>query len=331
VRVRLPDRGPARASLLYDALLRHCRASETRPDVVQAIGWPPSRALPGLLRLRALGLPLVWAAAISAKTKGGPLRRRLRRAERRLTLDRFDAIVAPSAPLRDELRALGLRTRIEVIPHGVDLMRFRPASAEERRAARAAAGIAADAELVLCVGSVHPRKGTDLLLDAFATLAPARPALHVAIAGPRRDLEAPGLEDFRARLEAALARSGAAERVRFLGEIGDVETWLRAADVFVLPTAREGMPNAVLEAMASGLAVAIPAFAGISRDLGEPGEHYERIERDAGDLGRVLARLLDDAERRRRLGAAARAWLEETMDLGASLDRYAALYRELAG
>jgi glycosyltransferase involved in cell wall biosynthesis len=326
-RVRLPDAGAsARMTTLLEAAVGICRTERTH--VAQIIGELPQATLPWLKRLRTMGIPIVFAASVTAQPAAGAWREWRRRRVVRKVMGALDCIVALNGPLRDELRALGLRTRIEVIPNGVDLERFRPPAGPVERARRAELGLVDEDRLIVFAGSIHPRKGVDLLLESFARLAPRYPRLHVALAGPRRDLEMPRLREFRAGLEAA---AGAApSRVHFLGEIVDVEALLRAADLFVFPSRREGMPNAVLEAMATGLPVVLCPFAGLSRELGEAGRHHLLAPHDPAALADVVSELLDAPERGRALGAEARAWLEKTMDLRETLDRYAALYRELA-
>jgi len=148
--------------------------------------------------------------------------------------------------------------------------------------------------------------------------------------GLRKDIQYPKLGDFKSRLDDLLAASGAADRVHFTGVVRNIEAYLRASDVFVFPSTREGMPNAVLEAMATGIPVILTPFVGLSKDLGEPDHEFLLVERDPEALASAIAEVLNGSGLGCRLGEKARRWTEETMDLEKSLDRYAALYRELA-
>jgi glycosyltransferase involved in cell wall biosynthesis len=327
-RIRLPDSGAAaRMTALLDAALEVCRAE--RPAVVQIVGELPRATLPGLRRLRATGTRLVFAASVVARPAATAFREWRRRRSVRRVMAALDCIVVLNDPLREELEELGVETRVEQIPNGVDLRRFRPAAVPAERAQRGALGLAESDRLIAFAGSIHPRKGVDLLLDAFARLAPRHPELHVALAGPRRDLEMPRLREFRDALAGAAAT--APSRVHFLGEIDDVAGLLRASDLFVFPSRREGMPNAVLEAMATGLPVVLCPFAGLSPELGRTDVHHRLAPHDPDALAEAIAELLAAPERARALGREARAWVEKTMDLDVTLDRYAALYRDLAG
>jgi glycosyltransferase involved in cell wall biosynthesis len=184
--------------------------------------------------------------------------------------------------------------------------------------------------MITTVGGVMPRKGSHLLLEAWASLAAEFPNVHLVLVGPRKDLEQPGLKSFRNQLKKTINNSAAPERVHFTGLCENVEEYQRAADIFVLPSEREGMPNSVLEAMASRVAVILTPFKGLSHDLGTPGTHFLLCDRNAGDLSSALRQLLENPARRSELAGQAYHWVRETMRIDRSLDKYAALYHELA-
>jgi glycosyltransferase involved in cell wall biosynthesis len=90
------------------------------------------------------------------------------------------------------------------------------------------------------------------------------------------------------------------------------------------------MPNVVLEAMASGVPVVMTPFIGLSEDFGRPGEEYLLAKRNPEALASTMSEVLNDEKFQARLGKRGRDWVERTMDLEKSLDRYAAFYRDLA-
>jgi glycosyltransferase involved in cell wall biosynthesis len=142
--------------------------------------------------------------------------------------------------------------------------------------------------------------------------------------------EDPEKRKFARRLQELSAASGPAERLHFTGFVDRVEDYYRAADLFLFPSEKEGMPNAVLEAMACGLPVVLTPFDSLSADIGEAGRDFCLAERTSPALAEAAAALLQDANRRREMGSSARRWIATTMDLERTLDRYMTLYRELS-
>jgi glycosyltransferase involved in cell wall biosynthesis len=143
-------------------------------------------------------------------------------------------------------------SRVRVIPNGCDAATFH---LRDRAEARAALGIASDAELIVYVGRLVPEKGLRELLDAMATLAQTHPRATLALVG-----EGP----MRATLEAAA--SGALNgRVRLVGvQPPDVvATWMAASDLVTLPSYSEGHPNVLVEALACGRPVVATPVGGI--------------------------------------------------------------------
>lgn len=186
---------------------------------------------------------------------------------------------------------------IDVIPNGVDIRRFQPASPERRSALRRELGLAPDQPAIGIVGSLTPTKRHDLLLDAFTPIAVAdpRPCLLIVGEGPQREW-----------LEHRVATLGLTNRVRCLGWREDVERILPALDVYACTSDSEGCSNALLEALACGL----PA---VSTDVGD---HAAVLtEHDAGfvtppgqpkALVSALRRLLVEDRLRAAMGIQAR-------------------------
>ena len=211
------------------------------------------------------------AARLAAVGPGGPwVVGGLRVAERQrlwhLQLDRLTQRLATgSVCVSEGVRRFSATTggldpaRLVVIPNGVDPAIFDRATAVDR----ASLGLTPDATLILYVGRLDPQKGLPVLLDAFARAAPDRPQVHLALAG-----DGPERAALHARTEADPVLK---DRVRWLGRRDDVPGLLRTADVVVLPSLWEGMPNVVLEAMAAKRAVIATRVEG-SEDLVVPGE-----------------------------------------------------------
>lgn len=330
-RVRLPDESSPRRGFLFTwALSQHLRRSSRRPDVVQTLALPPV-GVPGLWGVRRLGLPIVYTGTLLSELPRGAFRRPLAKWVRAAPLRLVDHVVVSSEVMRDHFLGLGVRCDVEVIGNGVDLRRFRaPRCADDRLRVRAALGINRLDPVVLFVGSVIPRKGVDLLLEAWHRLPATESTPHLVIVGPRRDREDPAHRAFHRGIEARVRGLPAPERVHFVEFTPRVEDYYRAADVFVLPSQREGMGNTVLEAMASGLPVVLTPYTGLPAEFGRAREHYVLAPATSEGLSAGLGELIEDAGLRRRIGLAALERARRHLGVEASLDRYADLYRRVA-
>ncbi len=328
VRVRVPDEGALfRSALFSHRLADACIRTSTRPELVQLLSLPPA-AIPALVRLRRAGIPTVFTKTMVAGANGGRVKRGLARRQRSIRFGLVSCVVVSSDAMAERLAEIGVRTRVEVIPNGVDTERFRPVTnMAELAAIRRRLGISEGVPVLLFVGPVSPRKRVDLLLEAWCRLAPAYQDLQLLIVGPRRDAADPAHAAFSDRLENLRQRSGAPERVHYVGLVENVEDYMRCADIFAFTSEREGMPNVIGEAMACGLPVVSTPFAGFPAEFGRAGREYRIAGFDPEALAAELRSLLDDGMARDRLGKAGRHWVESRLSVERSLDRYAELYR----
>jgi glycosyltransferase involved in cell wall biosynthesis len=226
---------------------------------------------------------------------------------------------------------------VHLVPNGIDTDRFRPATAAERDALRRRFGFPADRPVVAFVGFFSHDKQPRTLFEAWMRINTDERGWN-AEKSSRIDstllfvgaTESPYFE-VDAQLAAAMrsdaARLGIADRLVFAGVTHDVPDYLRASDLFVLPSRREGLPVALLEAMACGLpcvASRLPATDGIITDgrngvLVAPG--------DVAAFADAMAALLGDPARAAALGAAARATVVERFDASHVADRWMAAYQ----
>ena len=217
-------------------------------------------------------------------------------------LRRADVIVCPGREIVGEVAAIGVsRARILHLPNGVDAEVFRPAAPP------------VTVERVLAATRFGKGKNLDLLLEAWALVERARPLATLAIAG-----DGPEAPRLRERIRALELR-----RVELLGVRADMPELYRSAAVFVLPSTAEGLANALLEAMASGLACVATDIDANREALGDTGV---LVAPEAEKLAAALATLLADPTRAQALGRAARARIQEVFALETMVARYARLH-----
>ncbi len=224
---------------------------------------------------------------------------------RRVLRGAAEVVAAGRYPVAEGERAAGQPLPVTVVPPGVNTERFRPLDPEQRAKARARFGLPEGGRIVVSLSRLVPRKGMDVLIEAAARLARTRPDVMVAIGGTGRD---------RSRLDRLVARTGAP--VRLLGRVSDDELTelYGCANVFAMlcrnrwaGLEQEGFGIVFLEAAACG----IPQVAGDSGGAAEAvvdGQTGVVVDRpsDARAVATALAGLLDDPDRRRQMGAAAR-------------------------
>jgi glycosyltransferase involved in cell wall biosynthesis len=227
--------------------------------------------------------------------------------------------VAISPAVAECLAAGGVpRERTEVIYDAVDPARLRPTV--DRATARAALGARPTDWVLLVLAALIRRKGIDLLLDALPLLAvqDLRPLVWIAGDGPER-----------AALMAQSARLGLERQVHFLGRREDTADLLAACDAFVLPSRREGLGVAALEAMAAGCPVVCSAIGGLQDSvvhgrtglLFPPGDTY--------GLAQAVASIMRDDDLRVRFGQAGPGRIAEGFLAEQVVDAYERLYRSV--
>jgi len=266
---------------------------------------------------------MIWAGLGDATDTLGPARdpiRRAQRAVRRRALKRCHHVALTSA-IEKELRSLGI-DKIERIGVPVDTQRFRPPTTQERARARAEIGIPEGVVAVVYSGHLRASKGVDSLIDAFSHLPSSGAGARLYVLG-----KGSGPDSSEEELHEQVRRLGLGNKVVFTGAVECGEKYLWAADIFVLPSRREGMSNSLLEAMACGLAcVAGPEAGGDEMLAGGAGDVPASNRPD--DLLLALSTLVQDPGRRDQLGRAARTRAQE-MSSERVGERYFALYEEL--
>lgn len=278
--VEFPIAGFARVSTLRQLVrfARWCRRE--RIAVVQTCDlYANTFGLPGAA-LAGVPVRIGSRRDLNPDKSGGQIK--LQRAAYRAATK----VVANVQAARQILESEGLATgSIAVIPNGVEATAFGARKAPSTT------------RTIITVANLRPEKCHEVLIAAAATLAPEFPDLRFQFVGggPRR-----------AELEGLVRERGLEQVIEFLGHREDVPSLLAAADVFVLPSRSEALPNGVIEAMAAGLPVVASAVGGLL-DLVDEGRTGLLVPpENPTALGAALRDLLTDPSKASRLGATAR-------------------------
>ena len=231
-----------------------------------------------------------------------------------------DAFIAISSEIREGLIRDGIaRTKIHEITNFIDPEIFRPPTPEEKIRLKERFEYSGKI-LLLFAGRLVPRKGVPYLLEAWREVSPEFPDARLLILG-----DGPLLDD----LMGLATRLGVFGTVHFHGRVDNVPEYLRAADVFVLPSLQEGMSNSLLEAMASGLPAVASRIGGVV-DVVVDGKNA--LLADPGDrtaLSESLRRVLRSAELRERLSQHAIETIRASFGLDARVRSYRELYERI--
>jgi len=315
---RLPvlGTGPLNALSFLRASLKKLKEWKGTYDVVHthlagspalAAGWIARRT--GVLAVAKVGGGRgIGEIAVSRRTAPGRLKLAL---FRRLPI-RF---VCVTQDLVEELSEAGLKENAVVIPNGVDTTHYRPPKAGEKEALRSQLGLPSGT-LFLYVGRFAPEKLLPDLIGRFAERTSPDSSLVCVGSGPEEEA-----------MRRAADASGLGSRLRVIAPMGPIEEVYRACDVFVLPSTSEGLSNALLEAMSSGLAVLGTCVGGTAEAVRSDQEGLLYPVGDPDALRGALARLSSSESDRARFGSAARKRVLSRFSLDSVAESYLSLYK----
>ena len=309
--VRMATFVAAAASALVSLRPRAVHAHQLLSPATAALLARRSLRAPLLLNPHACG-PIGDVGQLRAQGRVG-------QARLRAAVEEADGFVAINRPIEQELLSAGASPeKVFRVENGVDLRRFHPAEPGEKGRVRGAFGIPRDVPLVACFGRLSPEKGVDVLLRALPLLLQLVPGTRLWLVG-----DGPS----RPSLEGLALELGLGHAVHFAGAVEDPAPAWRAADAAALPSHTEGLPLALLEAMASGIPVVATAVGGTPEVLdGGAGTLVQPGNAEA--LARALAWALTRGEAHVR-AARARAVVDARYGLAAVAARHLALYEAL--
>jgi glycosyltransferase involved in cell wall biosynthesis len=296
-----------------------------KPDLTEFS--TPKAGLLGTLAAVLAGVPkrVYMLRGLKLETSSG-LKRKVLLASERLASACAQAVLCNSESLRAEALALGVAPAAKLnmlgdgSSNGVDMEHFSPGPSDVRERL----GLPRVARLVGFVGRLTRDKGIPELIEAFDTILKGDPKAHLLLVGWFDASEDALDADVRMRI-------GTHPRIHCTGFVADTAPYYRAMDLLVLPTWREGFPNVVLEAAATGVPVITTLCTG-SRDSVVPEVTGLLIPPGYPEaISEAVLSLLRDSARRRRMGKAARAWvIEHYVDervLGLAADFYKSLLK----
>jgi glycosyltransferase involved in cell wall biosynthesis len=315
-------------------------ASEHAGRVDELVAWADGRGFeamfvntatvstfPGVELARRLGIPALWA--IHESFPPGLIWEDLDPVVRRgaeAALGDAAALIFEADATRRLFEPFARQGKLLTIPYGLDIAELDAERAQlDRSRARRASGVPEDAELVVCIGTVEPRKAQVSLTEAFERVAGGHGHAHLAIVGGRKDEETRLLREY---IEASPFR----ERIHLIPITPDVDDWYGMSDLLVCASDVESLPRTVLEAMAWELPVLATAVYGLPEliDDGETG--WLCPPRDVDALADGLERALATGpEERREVARRARALVERRHDLPTYAERIGGLLTEATG
>ncbi len=210
-------------------------------------------------------------------------------------------------------RTIGPEDRVRIVHNGIEPAGNGPVYPRVVELARTG-------PVICALTLLRPGKGLETLIDALPTVLARHPLVQVAIGG-----EGPELDALRTR---ALTR-GVADALHFLGASDDPLSILRGAEIFVHPSWAESFPYVILEAMSAGRPIVASDVGGIGEALVDGESGMLVAPGDEETLARALIELLDDADRRARIGDAAKHRLEWRFTRSAMIDRLMHVYDEV--
>jgi glycosyltransferase involved in cell wall biosynthesis len=307
---------------VWRSLLAHLWERRREIDIVHGQGANYTQSIVGPVG-RLLGKPSLVKASLANDDLSSLSGSRVAPIHRAF-LGMIDAYVAISADLEEEFALRGLSTaKVRRIPNGVDMQRFHPATPEQKRQAAAALGLPPERAVALFVGVFDRRKRIEWLCERWISTQGFGTGMLLLAVGPT------SRESYGAELRCKLEQWAAAypTLLRIHPHVRDVVPYYQASDCFVFPSANEGLPNALLEAIASGLPAVATRVSGCNELVsdGVTGAAFE-VD-DAAGLAAALQAVQGDCGR--RMGAAARLMVQAGFDIDIVAARYEALYAEL--
>jgi glycosyltransferase involved in cell wall biosynthesis len=244
------------------------------------------------------------------------------------TLNLFDEIICSTNFLLEDFKKLLIRKKkLRIIYNGVDTEKFKPINESEKNILRVELGLPINIPIVLFVGLFVERKGVDYLINLFQNSEFLKSNAKLLLVG----------DEMLNINENSLAFKKSWPSIREKGLEDDfliihpfnssIQNYFKVADIFVFPSKLEGMPNVLLEAMASGICVLLNKFDGFSDDYGQSGFEYDTLIYDMDNDINLIKKYLNDDNLRNKLGLNATIHAKENFAINKSINSYLRLFK----
>ncbi len=309
---------------------RFIQKNRKRFDLVHTHGFHP-RVNIAALRAR---LPIV--AKITNQTVDDPVAVLARRggALKYQIYKKAEAVIATSKVLEDLCLTAGLpREKIIRIPNGVDTDLFYPADDDAKKKLRQSFLAPDDKIILLTVGTVNYTKGLDMLIRALYKLdAATKEKIRLWVVGPTTNRDSYGsvqigFEEYVPKVKSMISEFGLENVVQFKGRQSNVHEYMRAADIYIHPSRKEGQPNAIIEAMACGVPVVANLLPGITDEILQNGRFGFLVNgEESREFAAVLQMLINNTSLRRRISRQSQEHIQKYYSLKQIAQRYLSLY-----
>ena len=301
-----------------------------RLDLVHTHGFHPRVNLAA----KRAGLPIV--TKITNQTVDDPIAVMARRGGnlKYKIYKQAEAIISTSKVLEDLCLSAGLpKEKIIRIPNGVDTELFHPADADEKQQLRQNFLVPKDKIILLTVGTVNYTKGLDLLIRALYKLdAAAKDKIRLWVVGPTTNRDSygsvqVGFEEYVPKVKSMISEFGLENVVQFKGRQSNVNEYMRAADIYIHPSRKEGQPNSIIEAMASGIPVVANLLPGITDEILQSGRFGYLVNgEESREFAAVLQMLINNQSLRERISSQSSEHIFKYYSLKQIAQRYLSLY-----
>jgi len=243
-------------------------------------------------------------------------------------LQRIDAIICVSQQLYDICRRHGIpEEKLYKIPNGVDTDLFKPMQKSEKLKLRKQLGLPKNDLIVCFTGKTGRRKRIDLAVKTVANALNTYPNLFLSIIGPKdiQDI------DFIKYVKYIIESSGILGKIRFTGflEFHEAGNFMRASDIFLLPSSSEGLPNALLEAMACGLCCVVADKPPMNFLIQNNHNGFVVNPENMDEFKHIIERFVNNSSDINNIGVTARRYIENTYAINQIADKYLQLYRKI--